>query len=48
LTAWSVTQGVRALSSGEAEFYVLVNSGSQLLGMRALLEDLGMKVRIHF
>ena len=31
-----------ALSSAEAEFYALVKTGAQLLGIRAMLEDLGI------
>ena len=37
----NLTQKVIALSSGEAEYYGLVKSGSQGLGIRALLGDLG-------
>ena len=42
LKSWSLTQKVIALSSGEAEYYGLVKSGSQGLGIRALLGDLGV------
>ena len=42
LKSWSHTQKVIALSSGEAEYYGLVKSGSQGLGIRALLGDLGV------
>ena len=38
-----VTQKVVALSSGEAEYYGLVKSGSQGLGIRALWGDLGVE-----
>ena len=43
LKSWSRTQQVIALSSGEAEYYGLVKSGSQCLGIRALLGDLGVE-----
>ena len=39
---WSVTQAVLALSSGKAEFYALVKTASQGLGLRAMLGDLGV------
>ena len=42
LKSWSLTQKVISLSSGEAEYYGLVKSGSQGLGIRALLCDLGV------
>ena len=47
LKAWSSTQDNIALSSAEAEFYAAVKCGSQLLGMKAMLEDLGVDFRIH-
>ena len=37
----STTQGVIALSSGEAEFYAMVKVTSAGLGVEALLRDLG-------
>ena len=36
LKSWSLTQKVIALSSGQAEYYGLVKSGSQGIGIRAL------------
>ena len=43
LKSWSLTQKLIALSSGEAEYYGLVKSGSQGIGIRALLGgDLGV------
>ena len=45
MKTWSTTQSVIALSSGEAEYYALVKAGSQLLGMQALLIDLGIEQR---
>ena len=39
----STTQGVIALSSGEAEFYAMVKGTSAGLGAEALLRDMGAK-----
>ena len=47
IKAWSTTQDVRALSSGEAEFYALVKCGSQSLGLKAMMEDMGVTYGIH-
>ena len=41
------TQAIIALSSGEAEFYALVKCGSVALGIRNMLHDLGVKVKIR-
>ena len=43
---WSSTQSTIALSSGEAEFYAIVEGASRGLGVQALMDDLGMKVEI--
>ena len=40
---WSTTQATIALSSAEAEYASLVKAASQLLGVRALLRDLGVE-----
>ncbi len=47
--SWSSTQGVIALSSGEAEYYGMVKGASLALGLRALMGDLGVhsKVRVR-
>ena len=42
LKAWSTTQGVVALSSGEAEYYAAVKGASEGLGFQAACADLGM------
>ena len=42
--AGSATQTVIALSSGESEFYSAVRGACRLLGMKALLNDLGFEV----
>ena len=47
IKSWSVTQAIIALSSGEAEFYALVKCGSIALGIRNMLRDLGIKVKIQ-
>ena len=46
LKTWSSTQDVVALSSGEAEYYALVKAVSQGIGMKNLLQDLGVDVEI--
>ena len=45
--SWSGTQATVALSSGEAEYYAAVRAAAEGLGIQALLEDLGIKVRIR-
>ena len=42
LRASSTTQSVIALSSGESEFYAAVKSASVSLGMKAMMNDLGV------
>ena len=44
---WSITQGVIALSSGESEFYGIVKGSSVGLGIKSILGDLGVKVRLR-
>ena len=44
--SWSNRQGSVALSSGEAEYYASVKAASELLGLRALAEDLGWRFDI--
>ena len=46
LKAWSTTQSVIALSSGEAEYYSLVKAGSQSLGCQSMIKDFGLTARI--
>ena len=46
IKAWSITQAVIALSSGEAEYYGIVKGSSVGLGIRSVLADLGCKVRL--
>ena len=47
LKAWASTQGVIALSSGEAEYYAAVKGASHGLGLRSMLADLGLPVTVH-
>ena len=46
LKTWSTTQAVRALSSGEAEYYAALKGASMALGFRSMSADLGENVRI--
>ena len=41
LAAWSVTQAVQALSSGEAELYAILRGTVEALGLAATAEELG-------
>ena len=47
LKSWSSTQDVVSLSSGEAEYYALVRGSARGLGMRSMLEDMGIKVKLE-
>ena len=47
IKGWSNTQSVIALSSGEAEFYGLVRGTSIGIGVRGLMQDLGMEFRVR-
>jgi hypothetical protein len=40
--SWSSTQATLALSSGEAEFYAIIEGASRSLGVQALMEDMGV------
>ena len=44
IKAWSSNQSVIALSSGEAEYYALVKGASQGIGIKNIMEDLGVEV----
>ena len=46
IKAWSITQPVIALSSGEAEYYSLVKGASVALGIVGMLRDFGCEVNI--
>ena len=47
LKSWSNTQGIIALSSGEADYYGMVKGGSMGLGLKALMGDLGLGTKIR-
>ena len=44
--SWASTQATPAISSGEAEFYALIEAASRALGMQSLAGDLGVLVNI--
>ena len=44
--SWASTQAILAISSGEAEFYALVEGASRALGGQSLCRDLGRDVKI--
>jgi hypothetical protein len=44
--SWSSTQSTRALSSGEAEFYAIIEGVSRALGVQALMEDMGVNCKV--
>ena len=44
--AWSSTQNVIALSSGEAEYYAALKGASSALGFQSMLKDLGVSTSI--
>jgi hypothetical protein len=45
--SWSSTQATIATSSGEAEYYALVKSAAEALGLKSLAKDLGWEFRIR-
>ena len=47
LKSWSRTQGCIALSSGEAEFYAAIKGGAEGIGVRSLLADMGITIKIE-
>jgi len=47
LKGWSNTQAVVALSSGEAEYYGMVKGASQGIGLRSVMEDLGVNLQVR-
>ena len=47
IKSWSNTQSIIALSSGEAEYYGLVRGGSMGLGMRSILNDMGLDKKLR-
>ena len=47
IKSWSSTQSNIALSSGEAEYYGLVQGASAALGIRSMLREVGVDARIR-
>ena len=47
LKFWSTTQAVRALSSGEAEYYASLKGASVALDSQSMCLDLGEKLKIQ-
>ena len=47
IKAWSSTQTVIALSSGEAEYYGLVKGAAQGIGVDSLLKEWGVQHNIR-
>ena len=45
--SWSATQAVIATPSGEAEYYGMVKGASQGLGIKAMMQDMGMEVGLR-
>ena len=45
--SWSKTMGVIAMSSGEAELAAVTRAAAEGLGLRAVLEDFGVRVKVH-
>ena len=46
LKTWSTTQSVRAVSSGEAEYYAALKGASVAFGFRSMAADLGGNIKI--
>ena len=46
IRAWSSTQGVVALSSGEAEYYALIKGSSMANGIQAMMDDLAIHLEV--
>jgi len=43
---WSSTQATRALSSGEADHYAIIEGASRALGVQSLMDDMGYECKI--
>ena len=46
IKSWSSTQDIVALSSGEAEYYGIVKGAAQGFGIRSMLNDIGISVKV--
>ena len=47
IKGWSVTQGVIALSSGEAAYYGIVKGSSVGMGVQSILSDMGIPIKLQ-
>ena len=47
IKGWSITQGVIALSSGEAEYYRIVKGSSVGMGIQSVISDLGIHYKLQ-
>ena len=47
IKGWSSTQSVIALSSGEAEYDGMVKGTSNAIGVRGIMQDIGIQSRIR-
>ena len=45
--SWASTQGSTALSSGEAEYYAIVKGACEGLGLKQVMQDMGVKVAVR-
>ena len=46
IKAWSSTQPIIAMSSGEAEYYAMVKGASMALNLQAMAKDVGYALKI--
>ena len=47
IKGWCKTQGLIALSSGEAELYAIVKATSEGMGIASIFKDLGTVMNVH-
>ena len=47
IKCWAKTQQTVALSSGEAELYAAVRTGSEAMGLRSVMRDVGINPEIR-
>jgi hypothetical protein len=47
IKTWSTTQTTIALSPGEAEYYGMVKGASMAMGIRSMLQDLGVEMNVR-
>ena len=46
IKAWSSTQPIIAMSSGEAEYYAMVKGASAAMGLQAMAKEMGYSLNI--